>query len=112
MIIENNAPLGAGFDNEAYLQVRASIVGTNAARMAIGLGAKITMMDVSLPRLTQVDSDFGHAVATAYSSHEHICDLLPETDLLIGGLLIPGNHAPKLTNKGMQTLMRPGSVRY
>ncbi len=86
------------------------IVGTNAARMAIGLGAKVTIMDVSLTRLTQIDNDFGHAVTTAYSSHENICDLLPETDLLIGGVLIPGNHAPKLITKEMLQLMRPGSV--
>lgn len=86
------------------------IVGTNAARMAIGLGAKVTIMDVSLIRLTQIDNDFGHAVTTAYSTHENICDMLPETDLLIGGVLIPGNHAPKLITKEMLKLMRPGSV--
>ncbi|HSR01324.1 MAG TPA: alanine dehydrogenase [Methylophilaceae bacterium] len=86
------------------------IVGTNAARMAIGLGAKVTIMDISLSRLTQIDHDFGHAITTAYSSHEHICELLTDTDLLIGSVLIPGNHAPKLVTKQMLKLMQPGSV--
>lgn len=86
------------------------IVGTNAARMAIGLGAKVTIMDVSLPRLTQIDNDFGHTIATEYSTHENICYQLAETDLLIGGVLIPGASAPKLVSKEMLKLMRPGSV--
>ncbi|MGJ8620610.1 MAG: alanine dehydrogenase [Methylophilaceae bacterium] len=86
------------------------IVGTNAARMAIGLGAKVTIMDISLSRLTQIDHDFGHTITTAYSSYENICDLLPETDLLIGGVLIPGTNAPKLVTKEMLNLMREGSV--
>jgi alanine dehydrogenase len=104
---------GAGVPGVAagkVLILGGGIVGTNAARMAIGLGAKVTIMDVSLTRLTQIDNDFGHAVTTAYSSHENICELLPETNLLIGGVLIPGSHAPKLITKEMLKLMHPGSV--
>jgi alanine dehydrogenase len=86
------------------------IVGINAARMAIGLGANVTIMDISLPRLTQIDHDFGNAITTAYSSHENICELLPDTDLLIGGVLIPGSNAPKLVTKEMLKLMNSGSV--
>lgn len=86
------------------------IVGTNAARMAIGLGAKVTIMDISIPRLTQIDNDFGHSITTEYSSQENICDRLKDTDLLIGGVLIPGANAPKLVSKEMLKLMHPGSV--
>lgn len=86
------------------------IVGTNAARMAIGLGAQVTIMDISVARLTQIDNDFGHNITTEYSTHEHICERLAETNLLIGGVLIPGANAPKLVTKDMLKLMQPGSV--
>ncbi len=86
------------------------IVGTNAARMAIGLGAKVTIMDISLPILTEIDNTFGHRMTTAYSTHEQICAQLADTDLLIGGVLIPGANTPKLVSKDMLKQMRAGSV--
>ena len=86
------------------------IVGANAARMAIGLGAKVTIMDISLSRLTEIDNYFGHTITTEYSSHEQICERLLTTDLLIGGVLIPGANAPKLISKDMLKHMRAGSV--
>jgi alanine dehydrogenase len=86
------------------------IVGANAARMAIGLGAKVTIMDISLSRLTEIDNYFGHTITTEYSSHEQICERLPTTDLLIGGVLIPGANAPKLISKDMLKHMRTGSA--
>ncbi len=86
------------------------IVGMNAARMAIGLGAKVTIMDIALNKLTQIDNQFGHLIATEYSTHERIVELLAETDLLIGGVLIPGASAPQLITREMLNRMRPGSV--
>jgi alanine dehydrogenase len=86
------------------------IVGTNAARMAIGLGANVTIMDISLDTLTQIDHDYGHRITTEYSTHERICERLATTDLLIGSVLIPGASAPKLVSKDMLKLMRSGSV--
>jgi len=92
------------------LVLGGGVVGINAARMAAGLGAEVTIMDISLNRLTQIDNDFGNVMTTEYSTHEHICEHLPTTDLVIGGVLIPGAAAPKLITKDMLNLMRPGSV--
>ncbi|MBI3524183.1 MAG: alanine dehydrogenase, partial [Betaproteobacteria bacterium] len=92
------------------LVLGGGVVGINAARMALGLGAQTTIMDISLPRLTQIDNDFGPGLATEYSSQEHIAARLPEVDLVIGGVLIPGAAAPKLISRQMLKLMRPGSV--
>jgi len=92
------------------LVLGGGVVGINAARMALGLGARTTIMDISLPRLTQIDNDFGPNLVTEYSSQEHIAARLPEVDLVIGGVLIPGAAAPKLISREMLKLMRPGSV--
>ena len=92
------------------LVLGGGIVGINAARTAMGLGAQVTIMDISLSRLGQIDNDFGPRLVTEYSSREHICDRLPEIDLVIGGVLIPGAAAPKLVTRDMLKLMQPGSV--
>ncbi len=92
------------------LVLGGGVVGINAARMAAGLGAHVTIMDISLNRLTKIDNDFGPLIKTEFSTHENICANLPETDLVIGGVLIPGAAAPKLVSKEMLKLMRPGSV--
>lgn len=92
------------------LVLGGGVVGINAARMATGLGAQVTIMDISLNRLTQIDNDFGALIKTEFSTHENICAKLPEIDLVIGGVLIPGAAAPKLISKEMLTLLRPGSV--
>ncbi len=92
------------------LVLGGGVVGLNAARMAMGLGAQVTIMDVSLPRLTQIDNDFGPRLITEVSTREHIAAHLPDVDLVIGGVLIPGAAAPKLITRDMLSLMRPGSV--
>jgi alanine dehydrogenase len=92
------------------LVLGGGVVGINAARMAMGLGAQVTIMDISLPRLTQIDNDFGPRLVTEVSSREHIEAHLPDTDLVVGGVLIPGAAAPKLITRDMLSLMRPGSV--
>ena len=76
----------------------------------MGLGAQVTIMDISLNRLSQIDNDFGPRLVTEYSTREHIADRLPETDLVIGAVLIPGAAAPQLVTRDMLKLMRSGSV--
>jgi alanine dehydrogenase len=92
------------------LVLGGGVVGINAARIALGMGAQVTIMDVSLPRLTQIDTDFGPRLLTEVSNRENICAHLPDVDLVIGGVLIPGAAAPKLITRDMLALMRPGTV--
>jgi len=90
--------------------IGGGVVGTEAARMALGLGADVTIIDRDLNRLRQLDALFGPNLRTVYSSRQSIEDLLPTTDLLIGAVLIPGKMAPKLVTKEMIKKMTPGSV--
>ena len=85
-------------------------VGTNAAWMAAGLGAEVTITDISLPRLRYLSEVMPRNVKTLYSSHHNICEELPTTDLVIGSVLIPGDKAPHLISHDMLRLMRPGTV--
>lgn len=86
------------------------VVGTNAAKMAMGLGAKVTILDVSQRRLAYLDDVFFGKLTTMMSSEANIRALLPDTDLLIGGVLIPGAKAPHLITRDMLSLMPEGSV--
>lgn len=86
------------------------VVGTNAAKMAMGLGAKVTILDVSQRRLGYLDDVFFGRLTTMMSNEANIRALLPETDLLIGGVLIPGAKAPHLVTRDMLALMPEGSV--
>jgi alanine dehydrogenase len=83
--------------------------GINAARMAQGLGADVTILEVDLERMRFLDITL-HTAHTLYSNEAHLMDLLPEVDLLIGAVLVPGAKAPKLINREMLARMRPGSV--
>ncbi|HEY3861777.1 MAG TPA: alanine dehydrogenase [Verrucomicrobiae bacterium] len=83
--------------------------GINAARMATGLGADVTILEVDLERMRFLDITL-HTAHTLFSSEAHLNDLLPTVDLLIGAVLVPGAKAPKLINRGMLRRMRPGSV--
>ena len=83
--------------------------GINAARMATGLGADVTILEVDLERMRFLDITL-HTAHTLYSSQAHLMDLLPTVDLLIGAVLLPGARAPKLINRDMLRQMRPGSV--
>ncbi len=83
--------------------------GINAARMATGLGADVTILEVDLERMRFLDITL-HTAHTLYSSEAHLIDLLPTVDLLIGAVLVPGARAPKLINREMLRQMRPGSV--
>lgn len=82
--------------------------GVNAARMAMGLGADVTILEVDLERMRFLDITM-HA-STLYSSEANLLELLPQADLLIGAVLVPGAKAPKLITRAMLKLMKPGSV--
>ena len=90
--------------------IGAGTVGLNAARMAMGLGAHVTVLDRSLDRLKYVDELYGERLTTIYSTRDAIEDRLPYTDLVVGAVLIPGAAAPKLLSRGHLKLMRTGSV--
>src|SRR5580658_3747563 len=83
--------------------------GINAARMATGLGADVTILEVDLERMRFLDITL-HTAHTLYSSEAHLMSLLATTDLLIGAVLVPGAKAPKLIKREMLRQMRPGSV--
>ncbi len=85
------------------------VSGVNAARMAQGLGADVTILEVDIERMRFLDITL-HTAHTLYSSEAHLTDLLPQVDLLIGAVLVPGAKAPKLISRAMLRKMRPGSV--
>lgn len=86
------------------------VVGTQAAYMAAGLGANVTILDLDLERMRYLEDVMPSNVTTVYSSPQAILELLPSTDLLVGAVLIPGAAAPKLVKKEDLKLMKKGSV--
>src|SRR5437660_10386473 len=85
------------------------VSGINAARMAQGMGADVTILEVDLERMRFLDITL-HTAHTLYSNEAHLLELLPAVDLLIGAVLVPGAKAPKLISREMLRRMRPGSV--
>ena len=83
--------------------------GINAARMATGLGADVTILEVDVERMRFLDITM-HATHTLYSSESHLRELMPNVDLLIGAVLVPGARAPRLISRAMLRSMKPGSV--
>jgi alanine dehydrogenase len=83
--------------------------GINAARMAQGMGADVTILEVDLERMRFLDITL-HTAHTLYSNESHLMELLPDVDLLIGAVLVPGAKAPKLITREMLRKMHPGSV--
>ncbi|MDT2044812.1 alanine dehydrogenase [Priestia aryabhattai] len=90
--------------------IGGGVVGTNAAKLAIGLGADVTIIDLSPERLRQLDDIFGNQINTLVSNPYNIADAVAQADLLIGAVLIPGAKAPKLVTEEMVQTMKPGSV--
>ncbi len=86
------------------------IVGTNACKMAVGLGAEVTILDINFHRLTYLDDIFGARIQTLFSSDANIEDSVADADLVIGAVLIPGKAAPKILKKAYLKKMREGSV--
>lgn len=86
------------------------VAGSNACRIALGMGAEVTVLDVFAQRLAEVENIFGGAVRTLYSNAENIDALIREADLIIGAVLRPGAVAPKLIKRGDLANMKPGAV--
>ncbi|MBR6342726.1 MAG: alanine dehydrogenase [Selenomonadaceae bacterium] len=100
----------SGVSSGQVVIIGGGIVGTNAAKMAVGLGARVTIIDLSIDRLRYLDDIFGGRVNTVMSNSYHIAEWTKKADLLIGAVLIPGAKAPKLVTEEMVKTMRPGSV--
>ncbi|ARN72760.1 alanine dehydrogenase [Oceanicoccus sagamiensis] len=99
-----------GVEAANVLVIGGGVVGLNAARIAMGMGAKVTIMDRSLPRLKSIDELYGDRLTTLYSTTDAIEKQLALADVVIGAVLIPGAAAPKLVTREMLKLMKPGSV--
>jgi alanine dehydrogenase len=88
----------------------AGVVGTNALQMAVGLGARVSVLDRNVDRLRQIDLVFGNRVETVYSTTHAIEERVADADLVVGGVLLPGAAAPKLVTRAMVAGMKPGAV--
>lgn len=86
------------------------VVGTNAAKMAVGLGARVTVIDLSIERLRYLDDIFGGRIATVMSNSYNIAEWVSRADLLIGAVLVPGGRTPQLVTEDMVKTMKQGSV--
>jgi alanine dehydrogenase len=90
--------------------IGGGVVGTNAAKIAVGMGAEVTILDVSLNQLAYLDDVFLGRVQTLASDSENIANSVREADLVVGAVLIPGGKAPKLVSEALIAEMSPGSV--
>ncbi|MEW4284387.1 alanine dehydrogenase [Priestia koreensis] len=90
--------------------IGGGVAGTNAAKIAIGLGADVTIIDLNVERLRQLEDIFGKEIKTLMSNPMNIAEAVQESDLVIGAVLIPGAKAPKLVTEEMIKSMKPGSV--
>ncbi|GAB3061240.1 alanine dehydrogenase [Sediminivirga luteola] len=99
-----------GVDRANVVVLGAGVAGTNAARIAMGLGANVTVFDINIPRLRQLDDLYGAALQTKVSNTLAVTAAVKEADLVIGSVLVPGAKAPKLVTNEMVAQMKPGSV--
>jgi alanine dehydrogenase len=90
--------------------VGGGVVGTNAARIALGFGAKVTLVDVNLNRLRELDDIFGGRLSTLASNSYNLAQATREADLVIGAVLIPGSTAPRIVTRAMVAEMKKGAV--
>ncbi|GAA0308360.1 alanine dehydrogenase [Kineococcus aurantiacus] len=90
--------------------IGAGVSGQNAAQIALGMGAEVTVLDLSIPKLREVDARFGGAVRTIVSNSYELARAVRSADLVIGAVLVPGARAPKLVSNELVAQMRPGSV--
>ena len=100
----------AGVAAAEVLVIGGGVVGTNAAKMALGLGARVTIVDKSLQRLAELDDLFGGRLNTVYSTGDAIAEWSAKSDLIVGAVLVPGAAAPKLITKAMLKNLKPGTV--
>ena len=99
-----------GVEGGHVVIIGAGVVGTNALQMAVGLGARVTVLDKNVDRLRQLDLAFGNRVSTLYSNAQSIEESVLGADLVVGGVLVPGAAAPKLVSRSMIARMKQGSV--
>lgn len=99
-----------GVERSNVTIIGGGMAGTNAAKITIGLGAKVTILDLNLHRLRELDDIFGNDVTTLMSNDFNIEESVKNSDLVIGAVLIPGAKAPKLVKEHMVKQMKPGSV--
>jgi len=99
-----------GVEPAHVLIIGAGVVGTHALQMAVGMGARVTVLDKNVERLRQLDLVFGNRIKTLYSSAQALEEKVLESDLVIGGVLIPGAAAPKLVTRPMVRCMKKGAV--
>ena len=90
--------------------IGAGVVGTNALQMAVGAGARVTVLDKNVDRLRQLDLVYGNRIATQYSNTHAIEEAVLDADLVVGGVLVPGAAAPKLVTRAMISRMKKGAV--
>ena len=99
-----------GVEPAHVLIIGAGVVGTHALQMAVGLGARVTVIDKNVDRLRQLDLVFGNRIKTLFSNSQALEEKVLESDLVIGGVLVPGAAAPKLVTRSMVRCMKPGAV--
>ncbi len=99
-----------GVDPADVVIVGAGTAGYNAARVANGMGASVSVFDVNIDKLRQLDAEFGGRIRTRYSSAYELEDLVHRADLVIGAVLVPGARAPKLVSNALVSQMKPGAV--
>ncbi len=99
-----------GVDPGHVVIIGGGVVGTNAAKMAVGTGARVTLLDTSLTRLRYLDDIFGGRVKTIMSNKLNIMEFIQMADVVVGAVLLPGAKAPKLITRDMLSRMKPGSV--
>jgi alanine dehydrogenase len=99
-----------GVEPARVLVIGGGVVGINAARMAMGMGADVTLLDRSIERLKELDMLFGGRLKTVFSTREAVERFALEADLVVGAVLIPGAAAPKLVSAELVSRMKPGSV--
>ncbi|NML32362.1 alanine dehydrogenase [Paraburkholderia antibiotica] len=99
-----------GVPGASVVIVGAGVVGANALQMAVGMGARVTVLDRNIDRLRQLDLVYGNRIATQFSTTQAVEEVVLGADLVIGGVLIPGAAAPKLVTRDMIARMKPGSV--
>jgi len=90
--------------------IGGGIVGTNAAKMAVGLGADVTVLEKNVDRMRYLDDIFGNTIKTVMSNSFNIAEAVKTADLLVGAVLIPGARAPRLVTEDMVKTMQPGAV--
>jgi alanine dehydrogenase len=99
-----------GIKKGKVLILGGGIAGTNACKIAIGMGADVTIMDISAKRLSELENIFGNSIKTLYSNSYNIDEMIREADLVIGAVLIPGATAPRLVKREDLKKMKHGAV--